>query len=136
MLARMETGRFAHVTTRSAQALALDIRAGRHQFTADEPPSNGGTDSGPNPYQLLLAALGGCTSITLRMYAQRKGWDLGEIDVDLQISRNGETEQIERRIRFGGALSEEQRTRLLEIAEKTPVTKTLKRGVSIATQLS
>jgi putative redox protein len=131
----MDTGRFAHVTSKSAQGLALEIRAGRHQLAADEPSSSGGTDRGPNPYQLLLSALAGCTSITLRMYAQRKQWELGEIDVDLQIFRSGDAERIERRIRFSGPLSAEQLSRLLEIAEKTPVTKTLKRGLAIETRV-
>src|SRR5260370_12548688 len=83
----MQTGRVAHVTTRSMQGYALGIRAGRHELSADEPQAAGGPDSGPNPLQPLPSPLGACTSITLRMYAQRKGWELGEIDVDLQLSR-------------------------------------------------
>src|SRR6266851_2942418 len=95
----METGRIAHVTTKSSKGYALGVRAGRHQLTADEPMSNGGTD------------------------------------VDLQISREGETEHIERRVRFSAPLSDQQRALLAEIAERTPVTRTLKRGVAIETLL-
>ena len=115
---------------------ALGIHAGRHELSADEPQAAGGTDTGPNPLQLLLSALGACTSITLRMYAERKGWELGEIDVDLQLSRDGETESIERRVHFSASLSEEQRARLAEVAEKTPVTRILKRGLQIVTQIA
>jgi len=131
----METGRIAHVITRSTAGYAVGIRAGRHQLPADEPTSNGGTDTGPNPIQLLLSALGACTSITLRMYAQRKGWELGEIEVDLEMSREGEVERIARRIRFSAPLAEEQRARLAQIAGRTPVTRTLERGVKIETLL-
>jgi putative redox protein len=132
----MQTGRIAHVTTKSMQGYALGIRAGRHELSADEPQSAGGTDTGPNPLQLLLSALGACTSITLRMYAERKRWELGEIDVDLQLSRDGETESIERRVHFSASLSEEQRARLAEVAEKTPVTRILKRGLPIVTRIA
>lgn len=132
----METGRVAHVTTKSTQGYALGIRAGRHELSADEPQSKGGADSGPNPFQLLLSALGACTSITLRMYAERKGWELGEIGVDLVLSREGDTERVERRLRFSAPLSQEQRTELARIAERTPVTKTLKNGLQIETQIA
>jgi putative redox protein len=136
MVCGMETGRIAHVTTKSAKGYALGIRAGRHGLSADEPQSRGGTDTGPNPYQLLLSALGACTSITLRIYAERKGWELGEVDVDLVLSREGESERIERRISFSSPLSPEQRALLAGIAERTPVTRTLKNGLQIETQIA
>ncbi len=128
-------GRIAHVIATSSSGVAQKIRSGRHDFTADEPASNGGTDTGPAPYALLLSALGACTSIILRMYADRKGWDLGEIKVDLSFSREIDAEFIEREVRFSAALTEDQRARLLEIAGKTPVTKSLLKGVRIDTQV-
>ncbi|HEY4240373.1 MAG TPA: OsmC family protein [Kofleriaceae bacterium] len=111
------------------------IRVGSHTLSADEPAALGGADAGPTPYQLLLASLAACTSITLRMYADRKGWDLGPIHVDLVMARDHDVEKIERTILVSAALTAEQRTRLAEIAEKTPVTKTLRRGTEITTTL-
>jgi putative redox protein len=120
----------------SAAGYAQTIEAGGHRLTADEAEAAGGTNTGPAPYALLLASLGACTSITLRMYADRKGWALGVIHVSLQHRKTAEGgDEIEREIRFGGTLSEEQRTRLGEIAEKTPVTKTIKAGATIQTRL-
>jgi putative redox protein len=129
-------GRIAHAIARSSAGYAQVIRAGAHQIAADEPKSSGGTDTGQSPYQLLLSSLGACTSITLRMYAQRKGWELGEEVVDLFFSKNDDgSESIEREVRFSAPLSPEQLTRLAEIAEKTPVTKTLKNGTRITTSV-
>ena len=126
----------ASTVVESTKDYAQEIRSGGHQLTADEPIRAGGADTGPTPYGLLLASLGACTSITLRMYAQRKGWELGQIRVSLRHFKEGETERIERDIRFSAGLDDEQRQRLQEIVEKTPVTKTLKAGVSIATKLA
>jgi putative redox protein len=111
------------------------IRLGRHTVLADEHATLGGADAGPTPYQLVLSGLAACTSITLRMYADRKGWELGPVHVDLVMTRVGEAEHIERTIRIGDSVTPEQRTRLAEIAEKTPVTKTLKRAATIVTTL-
>lgn len=105
---------------------------GPHAMQADEPERLGGEDSGPAPYQILLAALGACTSITLRMYADRKGWELGTIRIGLTLTRDDAgAESIARELAVSAPLSDEQRTRLLEIAGKTPVTKTLLKGVAI-----
>jgi putative redox protein len=126
----------ASTTVESDSGYAQKIEAGGHQFTADEPASAGGTDTGPRPYGLLLAALGACTSITLGIHAQRKSWPLGHIHVALRHLRTDDGgERIERDVRFSAPLSEEQRSRLAEIAEKTPVTKTIKTGASILTRL-
>jgi len=95
----------------------------------------GGDDAGPAPYNLLVAALAACTSITLRMYADRKGWELGPVHVDVTFLREQDVERIERTIKLAPTLTAEQRTRLAEIAEKTPVTKTLKRSIAITTVL-
>jgi putative redox protein len=120
----------------SKKGYAQAIRSGRHRLTADEPESAGGTDTGPSPFGLLLSGLGACTSITLRMYALRKGWDLGEIHVSLRHYEEGGASRIERELRFSAPLTAEQRTRLLEIAEKTPVTKAIAKGAPIETRIA
>ena len=82
------------------------IRARTHQLQADEPPDNGGGDTGPSPYELLLSALAACTSLTLRMYADRKGWELGSIHIDARFSRDEcGLENIERTVTFGNVLT-------------------------------
>jgi putative redox protein len=124
------------VTISSAAGYAAFARARGHEVRADEPVSAGGTDTGPRPTELLLAGLGSCTSITLRMYADRKGWDLGAISVQLTLHENGDASRIDRRIAFSASLSAEQRGRLAEISEKTPVTKMVKAGVPIDTTVA
>lgn len=126
----------ATATLDSTSGYAQKIDAGGHALTADEATSHGGTNTGPPPYGLLLSALGACTSITLRMYAERKGWDLGKIHVALRHEKTADgADHIAREVTFSAPLSEEQRARLAEIAEKTPVTKTIKAGASIQTRL-
>ena len=120
------------VVTMGATHYTVDIRAGKHKFVADEPPGGGGSDAGPSPFGLLLSSLGACTAITLRMYCERKQWPLGEIEVQLTYRWHGETPAVERTLTLGG-LDETQRARCAEIAEKTPVTRALKRGVTIHT---
>lgn len=113
---------------------ATQIDFGTNQLVADEPAERGGGDTGPAPYELLLASLGSCTAITLRMYAERKQWAVETIEVALFLHGQGETLNIERILTISGT-DAEQNARLAEIAEKTPVTLTLKRGVPIATRL-
>jgi putative redox protein len=120
---------------------------GRHRLLADEPSTVGGDDKGPGPYELLLMALGACTSMTLRLYANRVHWPLDRVIVRLRHSRiyaedcagceNKQSllDHIEREIELLGALSPEQRTRLMAIADKCPVHKTLTSKVSIASRL-
>jgi putative redox protein len=112
-----------------------DIQTGAHALTADEPPALDGADAGPAPYELLCAALAACTSITLRMYAARKDWPLERIEVDVHYGKTDEAARIDRRLRLYGALDDDQRARLADIAERTPLTLTLKSGVAIETRL-
>lgn len=111
------------------------IRCGRHELVCDERPAQGGADAGPMPFEYLLAGVGACTSITLRMYAQRKGWDIGTVSVSLSLRRSEEGDIIDRRVSLSTALSEEQRAKLLEICDRTPVTLAVKSGVPIQTTL-
>jgi putative redox protein len=123
------------VTVESESGYANVVQAGHHRLTADEPPPNG-TDTGPAPYGLLLASLGSCTSITLRMYAERKGWQLGQIHITLGVQHAPDGTKIHRDLRFSAPLTDEQKSKLAEIAEKTPVTKTLRAGATITTTLA
>jgi putative redox protein len=125
----------AHATaTIGKTAYATTVNSGRHTLTSDEPANNGGQDAGPAPYDLLTAALASCTAITLRMYADRKQWPMKAIHVDVVFRRAADkSAYINRTLKFEGTLSAEQRNRLAEIAERTPVTLTLKAGVEIRT---
>lgn len=135
------------VIVRSGPGLLQHIQAGPHTLIADEPVSAGGTDAGPDPYALLLAALGACTSMTVRMYASRKGWGLREVEVELDIGRvyaedcthceepRAMIDRIRRRITFVGDLDAGQRVRLAEIAKKCPVHKSLAAGLRIEDEI-
>jgi len=124
-----------------------DIRTIGHSLVADEPLEKGGRDQGPTAYDLLLAALGSCTSITLRMYAAHKQWELGDITVRLEHDKfhaedcedvenvTGRIDCIRRDIEVTGNLTEEQKERLLYIADKCPVHKTLKGPLGVRTSL-
>ncbi len=126
----------AHVTVISEHHYAQQIASGHHRLTSDEPAERGGSDSGSSPHELLLASLGACTSITLRMYAGRKGWELGKITVGLRYTaRDDEKAHIDRRLSFSKPLTAEQTQRLLEIAGKTPVTRDLLAGINIDTSV-
>jgi putative redox protein len=131
-----ESTMLAAATVEGGTGFVQAIRVGHFPLTADEPASQGGTDAGPAPYQLLLASLGACTGITLKMYAQRKGWDLGKLTVRLKIFREDEGERIERVLESSAALTQEQKDKLVEIAGKTPVTKTLLKGSKIETRIA
>lgn len=121
------------------------ITTGPHTLRADEPADLGGADTGPTPYDLLLAALGSCTSMTIRMYADRKGWALRGVTVTLRHSRihaedcrdcetrSGMLDRIEREIALDGDLDDAQRDRLMAIAEKCPVHRTLRSEVVVET---
>ncbi len=123
------------------------IRAGQHELVADEPVSVGGGDKGPNPYDFLLAAVGTCTNMTLRMYANRKGWPLEGVETQMRHTKihaqdceecqteSGKIDLIEKEIAISGPLSEEQRERLLEIAGRCPVHRTLTSETVIKSRL-
>lgn len=110
------------------------MRAGAHAMAADEPKPDG-TDTAPSPFELWLAGLGSCTAITLQMYAERKGWPLESVGVDVSYELGGEPGPVQRTLRLVGPLSDDQRARLADIAERTPVTKVVKAGVGIDTRL-
>lgn len=135
------------VVTRSGeQGFTTEIRAGDHTLLADEPVAYGGANLGPNPYDLLNAALGACTSMTLRMYADRKKWPLKEAIVHLKHDKvyaedcasckegGSKLDQLSREVELVGELDEEQRRRLMEIADRCPVHKTLTSEISIMTK--
>lgn len=111
-----------------------EISVGGHELVADEGPALGGQNAGPAPYDLLLASLGACTAITLRMYADRKGWPLASVEVGLRLE-NRDGLQVDRVLTIAG-LDDEQMARLADIAERTPVTLTLKGGLPIHTRLA
>jgi putative redox protein len=136
-----------HVIVRgSAAGFAQQIEAGTHQLSADEPVESGGTDTGLSPYDLLLAALGSCTSMTVGLYARRRNWPLQEVVVSLWHSkihaadcaecetREGKIDRIERDIQLIGSLTGEQRSKLMEIADKCPVHRTLTSEINIRTK--
>ncbi len=119
-----------------AVPIPLKMPHRHHQLNADEGPELGGKDSGPGPYDLLVAALGACTVITLRMYAERKQWPVTAVHADVHFVREGDRQQIDRVLTIEGAVDDEQKKRMADIAERTPVTLTLKGGVEIRTKLA
>ena len=122
----------ATVTT-EVKPYGVRIDAGGHALRGDEPADNGGADTGPPPFGLLLSGLGACTAITLRMYAERKGWPLAGVDVTLTyVVKDKNTRWIDRLITLHG-LDDEQRAELAGIAEKTPVTRAVRAGTEIRT---
>jgi putative redox protein len=125
----------ADATLESNAGYAQAITTSAHELRADEPQRRGGTNTGPTPFELLLASLGACTAITLRMYGERKQWDLGHIQIKLRLLKEGEEQNIERKIVLSATLKEDQKQRLLEIADKTPVTRALASGVPIRTSI-
>ncbi len=135
------------VTRTGDDGFTTEVRAGKHTFLADEPISVGGKDLGPTPYDFLMAALGSCTSMTLRMYADRKKWPLEAAIIHLEHNKvheedcincesdSAKIDQIERQIELIGDLSDEQKSRLLEIADKCPVHRTLHNKINVISSL-
>jgi putative redox protein len=114
--ARRENGTLRH-----------DVEIRDHVVVADEPTDNGGDDSGPSPQELLAASLASCTAITMEMYANRKGWDVGEVvvDVNYEPAQRGSPTRFQMEVRMPKELAGEQRERLMQIAAKCPVHRTL-----------
>ena len=131
------------VSARVTSGYRTDIAARAHALVVDEPTGIGGTDQGMTPYELLLASLGSCMALTLRMYADRKGWPLEGASVHLRTSPAREPDRrvlaegaqqvtrIERRIELHGTLTDEQRSRLLEIADRCPIKRNLEAGLQV-----
>lgn len=125
--------------------LSETVRAGAHVLAADEPVAKGGNDTGPDPYAYLLAGLGACTAMTLRMYARQKKWPLEKVRVQLQHdkihatdcdtceTKDGKVDRIQRTIELEGPLDDAQRKRLMEIADRCPVHRTLTSEILIQT---
>lgn len=115
-VARRRDGRLRH-----------DVEIRGHRLTADEPDEQGGTDSGPSPLELLAASLASCTAVTMEMYAHRKGWAIGdvEVDVDYEPAQRGSPTRFNMVVTFSKELPEDQRRRLMQIAAKCPVHRTL-----------
>jgi putative redox protein len=122
-----------------------EVRAGGHALITDEPVALGGTNSGPTPYDLLIGGLGACTAITIRMYADRKGWPVEAVEVrlthrkvpadqvDCEWTKSGKVDVIDREVTLFGELDESQRARLLEIANRCPVHRTIDGGPCVRT---
>ena len=127
----------AKVHVKYQKDLQQEVKIGDHTIIMDEQKDVGGDDKGPSPYEAMMAALGSCTSMTMLMYARKKGWDLQDIEIDLTHekihaedcetceTKTGRLDKITRDIKIRGNLNEEQRNRLLEIAERCPVHRTL-----------
>ena len=136
------------VEDRNIGPFAETVRVGTHVLAADEPVSSGGTNTGPSPYDYLLAGLGACTAMTIRMYAERKKWPLENAHVTLRHAKihaedcadcetkTGMLDRIERIIRLDGPLDPEQKARLMEIADKCPVHRTLTSEIRIETRMA
>lgn len=127
------SARTLDATLGAGYATTLTVRT--HQFTADEPTEVGGADSAPSPTELVMGGLAACTAITLRMYAQRKGWPLEGVVVQVSYSASPSPAFV-KTLTLQGTLDEAQKARLLEIAEACPVAKLLKSGASSESRLA
>jgi len=115
------------VARRAGGKLEHHIEIGKHRLTADEPPDHGGDDAGPNPQELLAASLASCSAVTMEMYANRKGWDIGDVavEVDYEPAQRGSPTKFTMSVTLPKELPEEQRDKLMQIVAKCPVHRTL-----------
>ena len=115
------------ISRRVGDRLRQQVKVRDHELSADEPKASGGEDSGPSPQELLAASLASCTAVTMEMYAARKGWDVGEVtvDVDYEPAHRGSPTRFEMTVSLPKELPEDQRERLMQIAAKCPVHRTL-----------
>jgi putative redox protein len=113
------------------------VEVGGHKLTSDEPESHGGTDAGPSPQDLLAASLASCSAITMEMYAKRKGWDVGDVivEVDYEPAQRGSPTRFQMSVKLPKELPEEQRDKLMQIVAKCPVHRTLEGEVMFDEQL-
>src|SRR5437763_11052356 len=114
-------------TARQVERFRHEVKVGSHHLTADEPEDAGGGDAGPSPQELLAASLASCTAVTIEMYAKRKGWDIGdlEVDVDYEPAQKGSPTKFKMAVRLPKEVPQEQSERLMQIAAKCPVHRTL-----------
>jgi putative redox protein len=126
----------AAISSTAAGKFRQDLRIGPHALVADEPLDQEGTDAGPQPHEFLLAGLATCTSMTVKVYADRKGWALRHVEVTVEGAHEEGAFVMRRRVALEGDLDDAQRERLLEIANKCPVHKTLTGAIRIATDLA
>ncbi|WP_306393107.1 OsmC family protein [Telluria beijingensis] len=122
-------------TTRGNDKLQYKLQIGKHQLLADAPEALGGDDTGPEPHDLLAASLAACTALTVTMYAKRRGMALDDVRVAIDHAQEDGAYVLQRQIEFVGALSQEERERLLDIASKCPVHKTLSGAIRIQTDV-
>lgn len=121
--------------TSTAARLRHEVTIRQFQLTVDEPIAAGGTDAGPTPTELVYAGLGSCKAITLKLYADRKGWPLSAVDAQISVLQNDQGPLVRVGLRLMGELDEAQRARLLEIADRCPVHRLLAPGMAIQTVL-
>ncbi len=133
----LDTADAVRIAETGAGRYQVRVQAAGSSFLADEPVAFGGLGSGPNPYDLLGAALGSCTAMTLRLYANRKGWPLARVQVAVSHRRDAATarDQFEREVSLEGELDSVQTARLMEIADRCPVHQTLQHGAEVHTRL-
>ncbi|MHB1486149.1 MAG: OsmC family protein [Acidimicrobiales bacterium] len=123
------------IVSEASPPYRVDINTDGHVLIGDEPEHNGGADAGPSPFGLVLSGLGSCTAMTLRMYAERKGWPLTGVRVEVTYE-GGEGHQVSRIVTLEGDLDDEQVARLAEIADRTPVARALAEGMAMRTAIS